>query len=123
MLSVSPTARKTAVSLSGGENQEDVSWDSNDNSKSNTPVGRKSGSATIRSDAELEYNSSLSSRIKEGRSFVAGGSSHSPWHLACNPHGTQMANLICAIDPLCEIYVARVAEDAVGITPDRVTKV
>ncbi|CAF3625818.1 unnamed protein product [Fusarium graminearum] len=122
VLSVSPTARKTAVSLSGGENQEDVSWDSNDNSKSNTPVGRKSGSATIRSDAELEYNSSLSSRIKEGRSFVAGGSSHSPWHLACNPHGTQMANLICAIDPLCEIYVARVAEDAVGITPDRVTK-
>ncbi|EKJ70111.1 hypothetical protein FPSE_09637 [Fusarium pseudograminearum CS3096] len=121
VLSVSPTARKTAVSLNG-ENQEDISWDSNDNSKSNTPVGRKSGSATIRSDAELEYNSSLSSRIKEGRSFVAGGSSHSPWHLACNPHGTQMANLICAIDPLCEIYVARVAEDAVGITPDRVTK-
>ncbi|KAK1471413.1 hypothetical protein CTAM01_16536 [Colletotrichum tamarilloi] len=33
-----------------------------------------------------------------------------------------MANLICAIDPLCEIYVARVAEDAFGIRPDRVAK-
>ncbi|KAL1890307.1 hypothetical protein Sste5346_008309 [Sporothrix stenoceras] len=33
-----------------------------------------------------------------------------------------MANLICAIDPLCELYVARIAEDAVGIKPDSVAK-
>ena len=34
-----------------------------------------------------------------------------------------MANLICALDPLCEIYVARVAEDAFGIKADNVAKV
>ncbi|KAF5012574.1 hypothetical protein F66182_15251, partial [Fusarium sp. NRRL 66182] len=33
-----------------------------------------------------------------------------------------MANLICALDPLCEIYVARVAEDAFGIKADNVAK-
>ncbi|XXH00917.1 hypothetical protein Hte_007268 [Hypoxylon texense] len=33
-----------------------------------------------------------------------------------------MANLICAIDPFCEIYVARVAEDSFGITPERVAE-
>ncbi|KAI5924908.1 peptidase S8/S53 domain-containing protein [Camillea tinctor] len=34
-----------------------------------------------------------------------------------------MANLICAIDPFCEIYVARVAEDSFGITSERVAKI
>ncbi|KAF4460275.1 hypothetical protein FALBO_12951 [Fusarium albosuccineum] len=71
---------------------------------------------------DAEDSRSLWKRIKEGRSFVDANSKHSPWYFASNAHGTQMANLICAIDPFCEIYVARVAEDAFGITPKRVEK-
>jgi hypothetical protein len=72
---------------------------------------------------QIENDKSLWSRIKAGRSFVEGESTISPWLFASNPHGTQMANMICAIDPFCEIYIARVAEDAYGVTPKRVQKV
>jgi hypothetical protein len=68
-------------------------------------------------------NRSLWSRIVEGRSFVDDGSKVSPWLFASDPHGTQMANLICAMDPFCELYVARVAEGTYGITPTRVARV
>ncbi|KAF4452933.1 Peptidase S8/S53, subtilisin/kexin/sedolisin [Fusarium austroafricanum] len=67
-------------------------------------------------------NNSLWSRIKAGRSFVDGNLNFSPWQFPSDPHGTQMANLICAIDPSCEIYVARVAEDAFGINAKNVAK-
>ncbi|KAE8356849.1 hypothetical protein BDV28DRAFT_144762 [Aspergillus coremiiformis] len=65
---------------------------------------------------------SLWSRIREGRSFVEDDVRHSPWMFASDPHGTQMANLICAIDPACELYVARVTEGQHGISPERVVK-
>jgi len=55
-------------------------------------------------------NRSVSSRIREGCSFVDDYFKISLWVFASNPHGTQMANLICAIDPLCELYVAKVAD-------------
>ncbi|KAL8743053.1 MAG: hypothetical protein Q9190_004554 [Brigantiaea leucoxantha] len=64
----------------------------------------------------------LWSRIMRGRSFVDDNSRVSPWLFASDPHGTQMANLICAIDPWCELYVAKVAESRSGITPERVTR-
>jgi hypothetical protein len=70
-----------------------------------------------------EDSKSIWSRIQEGRSFVDDNSRLSPWLFASDPHGTQMANLICAIDPFCEIYIARVAEDSFGITAERVAKV
>ena len=62
-------------------------------------------------------------RIKAGRSFVDSKSKFSPWQFPSDPYGTQMANLICAIDPLCQILVARVAEDAFGIKAKSVAKV
>lgn len=65
----------------------------------------------------------LWSRIKGGRSFVDSNSKFCPWQFPSHPHGTQMANLICALDPLCEIYVGRVAEDAFGIKAENVKKV
>jgi len=65
----------------------------------------------------------LLSRIKEGRSFVDDADRSSPWLFASNPHGTQMANLICAVDPTCELYVAKVTEGRYGISPGRVAKV
>ncbi|KAJ5617029.1 hypothetical protein N7537_002143 [Penicillium hordei] len=44
----------------------------------------------------------------------------SPFGGASDPHGTQMANLICAIDPGCEFYVAKVTEGRHGISLRRV---
>ncbi|KAK0640567.1 hypothetical protein B0T16DRAFT_460740 [Cercophora newfieldiana] len=65
----------------------------------------------------------LWSRVQRGRSFVDDEGQVSPWMFASDPHGTQMANLICAIDPLCEIYVAKVTDsNKYGITPQRVAK-
>ncbi|KAM3548290.1 hypothetical protein ARSEF4850_009498, partial [Beauveria asiatica] len=74
-------------------------------------------------NAHDDHDKGLWSRIKAGRSFVDSNSKFCPWQFPSDPHGTQMANLICALDPTCEIYVARVAEDAFGIKPDNVTKV
>ncbi|KAK1750547.1 subtilisin-like protein [Echria macrotheca] len=73
-------------------------------------------------DSKDEDSRSLWSRIEDGCSFIDEDSRLSPWLFASNPHGTQMANLICAIDPFCKIYVARVAEDSFGITAKRVAK-
>ncbi|EHK43357.1 hypothetical protein TRIATDRAFT_149048 [Trichoderma atroviride IMI 206040] len=64
----------------------------------------------------------LWSRIQNGRSFVDDESSLSPWLFASDPHGTQMANMICAIDPCCDLYVAKVAEGRSGIIPARVER-
>jgi hypothetical protein len=52
----------------------------------------------------------LSKRLKNGNhiSFVHGPEGESPWWHAEDPHGTQMANLIAAIDPRCDLYIARV---------------
>ncbi|KAH8686310.1 peptidase S8/S53 domain-containing protein, partial [Ilyonectria robusta] len=57
-------------------------------------------------------------RIEDGHSFVDDASRLGSWLFASDPHGTQMANLICAIDPHCELYVAKVVEGRQGILPD-----
>ncbi|KAL7961290.1 hypothetical protein V8C34DRAFT_274322 [Trichoderma compactum] len=64
----------------------------------------------------------LWSRIKAGRSFVDDNVRVSPWLFASDPHGTQMANLICAVDPWCDLYVAKVTEGRSGIKPARVER-
>ncbi|KAI0593784.1 hypothetical protein F4775DRAFT_596851 [Biscogniauxia sp. FL1348] len=64
----------------------------------------------------------LWSRIEQGRSFVDDDFQLSPWLFASDPHGTQMANLICAIDPACRLYVAKVTDGRYGITPHRVAR-
>ncbi|EHK16135.1 uncharacterized protein TRIVIDRAFT_195992 [Trichoderma virens Gv29-8] len=68
---------------------------------------------------EAENHKTLWSRIKGGQ---LDNSRVSPWLFASNPHGTQMANLICAIDPWCDLYVAKVTEGRAGIMPLRVTR-
>ncbi|KAI1454169.1 peptidase S8/S53 domain-containing protein [Annulohypoxylon moriforme] len=73
-------------------------------------------------NTEFLVDKSVWSRIKEGRSFVDENFKLSPWLFASNPHGTQMANLICAIDPLCELYVAKVSDGRYGMTPGRVAR-
>ena len=72
---------------------------------------------------ELNDPRGLWRRIKEGRTFVVPDCKASPWLFASDPHGTQMANLICAIDPNCELYVAKVGEGQYGIFASRVCKV
>ena len=53
---------------------------------------------------------SLWPRICEGKSFVHEQDRVSPWYLASDPDGTQRANLVCAIDPLCQLFVAKIAD-------------
>ena len=87
-------------------------------------TGSKHGSQeTPNRRSDNKDDNTLWTRIKAGRSFVESNTTFWPWQFPSDPHGTQMANLICAIDPFCEIYVARVAEDATGITPKAVAKV
>lgn len=71
-----------------------------------------------------EVESNLSSHIKEGESFVSSRGIEQPWWNATAAHGTQMASLICAIDPGCELYIAKVGETTTsGVTAERVTEV
>lgn len=68
--------------------------------------------------------SSIADRIVEGESFVHGSYGRlSSWLVASNPHGTQMANLICATDPKCHILVAKVGEHKNDVSPSAVEKV
>jgi hypothetical protein len=82
-----------------------------------------SSSSMPQKPKESKESKNLWSRIKDGCSFVDDDSRFSSWLFASNPHGTQMANLICAIDPCCDLYVAKVTEGRYGISPGRVTKV
>ncbi|KAM4054821.1 subtilase family protein [Hirsutella rhossiliensis] len=61
-------------------------------------------------------------RIKDGQSFVDDASRLGSWLFASDPHGTQMANLMCAIDPYCDLYVAKIVEGREGILPDNVAE-
>ncbi|KAM3474432.1 hypothetical protein MY8738_007881 [Beauveria namnaoensis] len=61
----------------------------------------------------------LWARICDGKSFVYERDSLSPWYLASNPHGTQMANLVCAIDPLCQLFIAKIADSHYGYSAAR----
>lgn len=66
----------------------------------------------------------LAQRIVEGISLVSRDNEEQPWWHATEPHGTQMATLICSINPFCELYVVKVAEsNASGITGHNVAKV
>ena len=67
---------------------------------------------------------SVFDQIKKGESFVYGERGRkSAWYMAGDAHGTQMASLIAAMDPLCEIFIAQVGEGRHDITPERVEKV
>ena len=67
---------------------------------------------------------SIRDRISGGHSFVHNGDDESSWWHALDPHGTQMASLICAIDPRCKIHVAKVGDSKQsGVTPEAVMAV
>ena len=59
----------------------------------------------------------------KGASFVSDGPSESPWWFARELHGTQMAHIIHALDPCCQLSIAKVCEGRKDITPERVGRV
>lgn len=70
--------------------------------------------------------SALACALQRGKhvSYVSGQEGERPWWLAEEPHGTWMANLITAIDPRCDLYIARVCTGKVDdIDFSSVTKV
>ena len=78
-----------------------------------------SNSERHRLSPEFLSSDGLWARICDGKSFVYERDRHSPWYLASNPHGTQMANLLCAIDPLCQLFVAKIADSHDGYSATR----
>lgn len=117
ILSIPPHASGTQSEIPKGNKGDST----NSNAGAPSSDGKGGGERSRPSSAQ-EYRT-LWSRIKEGVSFVAYDDRVSPWMFASDPHGTQMANLICAIDPGCEIYVAKVTERRHGILPRRVADV
>lgn len=62
--------------------------------------------------------------IMDGTSLVARENDEQAWWHATDPHGTQMANLICSINPCCELFVVKIAESSQsGVTSAKVAEV
>lgn len=84
----------------------------------------KEGKGREKVKARNASGSVLAQRIVEGISLVSRDNEEQPWWHATEPHGTQMATLICSINPFCDLYVVKVAEsNASGITGPNVAKV
>jgi hypothetical protein len=56
-----------------------------------------------------------------GENFSETGDSH--WWLSADSHGTQMAKLVSAIDPCCQLYIVKVGDHKRDITIGAVTNV
>ncbi|KAI0465847.1 hypothetical protein F4859DRAFT_499445 [Xylaria cf. heliscus] len=118
----SSAARVEITTTKANEKGDGPGFQDTTNNGYHAETATKKYEAEERDRAYFLANKSVSSRVKGGRSFVDESYKQSPWHLASNPHGTQMANLICAIDPLCELYVAKVHDGQYGMTPGRVAR-
>ena len=62
--------------------------------------------------------------IERGISYVSADSDADsghrilPWWMVSDPHGTQMASLISAVNPWCRLYIARVGKGRRDILPE-----
>jgi hypothetical protein len=56
----------------------------------------------------------------DGASFVC---DESPWWLVQELHGTQMAHIIHALDPFCELKIEKICEMKRDFTAERVARV
>ncbi|EHK42138.1 hypothetical protein TRIATDRAFT_322237 [Trichoderma atroviride IMI 206040] len=61
-------------------------------------------------DPQPENEIDISRRIVDGVSYINKDNREYLWWHASEPHGTQMATIICAINPCCHLYIAKVAE-------------
>ncbi|KAL7950024.1 hypothetical protein V8C42DRAFT_309254 [Trichoderma barbatum] len=74
-------------------------------------------------NANDDIFSTLAHRIVEGISLVSRDDEEHTWWHATEPHGTQMAALICTLNPFCDLFVVKVAEsNASGITGHNVAR-
>jgi hypothetical protein len=69
-----------------------------------------SGNQITKGDSSI-LSKRLDHRIVDGISLVSKENKNRPYWHASEPHGTQMARLICAINPCCELLVIKVAEN------------
>ncbi|KAL6698003.1 hypothetical protein J3F84DRAFT_406347 [Trichoderma pleuroticola] len=76
-----------------------------------------------REDLNDDIYCTLKHRIVEGISLVSRDEEEQNWWHATEPHGTQMAALICTLNPFVDLYVVKVAEsNGSGITGHNVAK-
>ncbi|KAL6836668.1 hypothetical protein J3E69DRAFT_361932 [Trichoderma sp. SZMC 28015] len=74
-------------------------------------------------DPQDDIYCTLQRRIIEGISLVNRDEEEQNWWHATEPHGTQMAALICTLNPFVDLYVVKVAEsNSSGITGHNVAK-
>jgi hypothetical protein len=71
------------------------------------------------------YTNDLARHVVDGTSLVdTGDDEEQVWWHASEPHGTQMARLICSMDSRCELYAIKVAETrSSGISANVVAEV
>lgn len=108
---------KSQAQAQATEEKELVSDEKTDHEKDSVKLPRKVKAQWSTND--------LAHRVKGGKSFVnTGDDEEQVWWHASEPHGTQMARLICSIDPCCELYVIKVAETrSSGISANVVAEV
>lgn len=126
ILSISPRAEKSWGQQMARKRQEDTeraSLVSDTHTIQREGYGLDDGKSEPLNSRTTKSYKTLWSRIEDGRSFVDDYFRVSPWLFASDPHGTQMADLICAIDPRCQLNVAKVTDGTDGITPKRVFRV
>ncbi|KAK4099055.1 hypothetical protein N658DRAFT_509100 [Parathielavia hyrcaniae] len=84
---------------------------SNTPSKMTSGLDAEQGQQKSLDDDNGWWTHDLAMHIEDGESFVTTGDNEEQvwWH-ASEPHGTQMARLICSIDPSCRLLIAKVAE-------------
>ncbi|KAI0520750.1 hypothetical protein F5B22DRAFT_598226 [Xylaria bambusicola] len=103
------------VSVGGKAKSRDSKSEREDGAINGQTNGRKEGSDNISTrdptDATQPSTTDLAELIEDGKSYVnTGDDEEQMWWHASEPHGTQMARLICSIDPRCKLYVVKVAE-------------
>jgi hypothetical protein len=72
-----------------------------------------------------KVRTTLFGKIDNGISFVKtlSGDRILPWWMVADPHGTQMASLIQAINPFCRLYIARVGKRRDDIDSEKAAEV
>jgi hypothetical protein len=72
-----------------------------------------------------KVRTTLFGRIDNGISFVKtlSGDRILPWWMVADPHGTQMASLVQAVNPFCRLYIARVGKRRDDIDSEKAAEV
>lgn len=104
------TSSQTQTTVDGLGSMREVEPDL-DNSNIQMAEPGKSSLEVRQKGRDRLWTDDLAHRVVDGKSFVnTGDDEEQVWWHASEPHGTQMARLICSIDPYCDLYVVKVAE-------------